>query len=190
VTILLLAFLFAITAINATMSTAQTAQLMRNTRAEDAGSGDGVTNGMRGGVGALLAAGVLNGFRVGAVAFARPDLSGELSLGWLSVQLIEEGERKTRTDGYTLTAAANWYSHPDAPVSPLLNFTATYIVADGARLQQWRAVLMATVGSDYTPTPRSSLFFRFGPAWQLLTTRGEASSEWSVQFDAGITYNF
>lgn len=185
---LLLASLFAITAIQATVSSAQTASSMLHAVADDVASRDAVAERHRGGVSALLAAGVLNGFRVGGVAFARPDVSGELSLGWLSVQLIEEGERKTRTDGYTLTAAANWYSHPDAPVSPLLNLTATYIVADGARLQQWRAVLMATVGSDYTPTPRSSLFFRFGPAWQMLTTRGEASSEWSVQFDAGIMY--
>jgi len=112
----------------------------------------------------------------------------EASVGYMNIQLIQEGGRKENTGGISVGTGMNWYSHGEDNISPFVSLLASWVKADASRIEHSRVVLIATVGTDYHVAQSLSVFFRFGPAMQFTTTRKRTETETVTQFDAGIAY--
>lgn len=152
--------------------------------------GQSVERRRSGDVGGLISAGVINGARLGVTAFVADRLSVEGALGLLRIKLLEAGEEVRHIAGYSVSAGASWYTHGDDPVSPLAFLQTTYVIADGANIDQRRFIVAAGIGTEYAPLKALAVFMRFGPALQTIWTRGAESSEVTLQFDAGLNIFF
>jgi hypothetical protein len=172
-TILALTFLLVTTHLHAYRCEAQTEERRR--------AGD---------VGLLLSAGVSNGARIGVTSFVLDQFSAEASFGLVRIKLLEAGDAVKHTAGYSASLAASWYTHRDAPVSPLVFAQGTWVTADGARIDQQRWIACVGIGTEYSPLPSLGVFMRFGPALQTIRTRGSSESEIGLQFDAGVNLFF
>jgi len=133
-----------------------------------------------------ISAGVVNGARAGVTGFVYDRLSLDAALGVLSVQLIEEGGSKAHTSGYSATIGGTWFTLRDDIVSPFISLQGCYVYADAARIDQQRMIAILAVGTEYAPSALFSIYLRFGPAYQMIWTRGSRTTETTTQFDAGI----
>ncbi len=146
----------------------------------------------RGSIGPHFAAGSVNGLRVGLRCFVLRPLSLEASAGWMQITLLRENERKEYTPGYSVTVGGNWYTHPDASISPTLSllgvYTSSGTLPDG--FKQTRVAIVPALGSEYYFHEGFSVFFRFGPAFQFSTESGQTEFETATQFDGGVSLLF
>ncbi|MFA6235087.1 MAG: hypothetical protein WC824_13015, partial [Bacteroidota bacterium] len=83
----------------------------------------------RGTVGLHVAVGSVNGVRLGLRYFAHPSIALEVAGGYMQVTLLRENERKEYTNGVTATLGGNWYTHPDAVISPMISLFGVYMVS-------------------------------------------------------------
>ena len=110
----------------------------------------------------------------------------------MRVSLLEEDERTVYTDGWSASLGGSWYILPDAVVSPTVSLTATFmqsaVLPRGNR--QTRLALLPAIGSEYFIAEGFSVFFRFGPAFQLTDDFEENRFETLTQFDIGLAFVF
>ncbi len=143
----------------------------------------------RGSFGPHLAVGSVNGFRLGLRYFVDPSFALEASGGYVQVTLIRKEQRKEYTDGWSATLGGNYYTHPDAAITPLVSLVAMYMesamLPDG--FAQRRTAIVPSLGSEYYFHDGCSIFFRFGPAFQFTTELDSTNFETTTQFDAGIS---
>lgn len=142
-------------------------------------------------MGLQLGAGSVNGLRFGPRYTLHPRITLEADAGYVRITLVEE-TGTDYTDGWSVSAGGNWYMLPEADVSPLLALTVAYTASTALPRggQQRRVAIIPSLGSEYFMLPGFSLFFRFGPAFQLTDDRGESRFETLAQFDAGLAYIF
>lgn len=142
-------------------------------------------------LGLHLAAASVNGLRLGLRYVLHPQGTLEADAGYVRITLIEE-TGTTYTDGWSVSGGGNWHLLPEADVSPLLalfvSVTTSAPLPQGDR--QRRLAVIPCLGSEYFITHSFSLFFRFGPAFQLTDDRGGSRFETTAQFDAGLAYVF
>ncbi|MBR9978097.1 MAG: hypothetical protein KFH87_08420 [Bacteroidetes bacterium] len=152
----------------------------------------GDTESARGKIGLFLAIGSVNGLRGGLRIFLHPAFALEAAGGYMQVTLLRENERKEFTNGWSATLGSSWYSHPEAMISPMISLHAVYMrsasLSDG--FSQRRVAFVPALGSEYFVHETFSLFFRFGPAFQFITERGNTEFETATQFDAGLSLLF
>ena len=146
----------------------------------------------RGNIGPHLAVGSVNGVRLGLRYFLLRTLGLEASGGYVQITLIRENERKEYADGYSATFGGSWYTHPDAPISPMISLLGVYVASgtlpDG--FAQTRIALVPSLGSEYHFHEGFSLFFRFGPAFQFTTENNRTQFGTTTQFDGGVSLLF
>lgn len=142
--------------------------------------------------GVHLAAGSVNGIRAGFRFFPAASIGLEAAGGYVPVTILLENEQKDHVDGWSATVGGSWYTLPEAAISPMIALLFVYVRS--ARLPagytQQRFALVPALGSEYVFLKGASVFFRFGPAFQFLTTSAETNFETVVQFDAGFALAF
>lgn len=142
--------------------------------------------------GLQLAAGTVNGIRAGFRYFPAASVGLEAAGGYMPVTILLENEKKDHVDGWSATVGGNWYTLPEAAISPMVALLFVYVRSEQlpAGYSQQRFTFVPALGSEYVFHGRLSAFFRFGPAFQFITTRDETDFETVVQFDAGLALVF